>query len=69
MSTRAKATIADLYHVPENGKAESVDGELLTPQEEEAEDIALARAIDEGVGSATGGRDEVFVLLDGEQYG
>lgn len=28
MSTRTEATIEDLYHVPENGKAEIVDGEL-----------------------------------------
>lgn len=29
MSTRAEATIEDLYHVPDNGKAEIVDGELV----------------------------------------
>jgi Uma2 family endonuclease len=29
MSTKAKATIEDLYHVPENGKAEIVNGELV----------------------------------------
>lgn len=29
MNTKAKATIEDLYRVPENGKAELVDGELL----------------------------------------
>lgn len=29
MSTRAQATIEDLYHVPENGKAEIVNGELV----------------------------------------
>lgn len=29
MSTRTKATIEDLYHVPENGKAEIVNGELV----------------------------------------
>jgi Uma2 family endonuclease len=30
MSTNTKATIEDLYLVPDNGKAELVDGELLT---------------------------------------
>lgn len=29
MTTRAQATIEDLYHIPENGKAEIVDGELV----------------------------------------
>ena len=29
MSTKAKATIEDLYHVSENGKAEIVNGELV----------------------------------------
>jgi Uma2 family endonuclease len=29
MTTRVEATIDDLYHVPEDGKAEIVDGELL----------------------------------------
>ncbi len=29
MDTTANATIEDLYHVPENGKAEIVDGELV----------------------------------------
>ena len=29
MSTRNEATIEDLYHVPENGKAEIVGGELI----------------------------------------
>jgi Uma2 family endonuclease len=29
MSTKVEATIEDLYHVPENGKAEIVDGELI----------------------------------------
>src|SRR5215211_4698058 len=29
MSPRTKATIDDLYRVPENGKAELVDGELV----------------------------------------
>ncbi len=29
MSTKARATIEDLYHVPENGKAEIVNGELI----------------------------------------
>ncbi|HST23476.1 MAG TPA: Uma2 family endonuclease [Blastocatellia bacterium] len=29
MSTRTEATIEDLYNVPENGKAEIVDGELV----------------------------------------
>jgi hypothetical protein len=28
MSTRTEATIEDLYHVPENGKTEIVNGEL-----------------------------------------
>ncbi|HLG17728.1 MAG TPA: Uma2 family endonuclease [Blastocatellia bacterium] len=28
MTTKTQATIEDLYHVPENGKAEIVDGEL-----------------------------------------
>ncbi len=28
MSTKAEATIEDLYRVPENGKAEIVNGEL-----------------------------------------
>jgi hypothetical protein len=28
MSIKSQATIEDLYHVPENGKAEIVDGEL-----------------------------------------
>ena len=28
MSTKTQATIEDLYHVPDNGKAEIVDGEL-----------------------------------------
>jgi Uma2 family endonuclease len=28
MSTKIEATVEDLYHVPENGKAEIVDGEL-----------------------------------------
>ena len=33
MPTKAQATIEDLYHVPENGKAEIVDGEvrLMSP--------------------------------------
>lgn len=29
MKARAEATIEDLYHVPDNGKAEIVDGELV----------------------------------------
>jgi Uma2 family endonuclease len=29
MSTRTEATIEDLYHVPDDGKAEIVDGELV----------------------------------------
>ena len=29
MSTKAEATVDDLYHVPENGKAEIVNGELV----------------------------------------
>jgi Uma2 family endonuclease len=29
MKTRAKATIDDLYHVPENGKAELINGEVV----------------------------------------
>jgi Uma2 family endonuclease len=29
MSTRARATVEDLYHVPEDGKAELVNGELV----------------------------------------
>jgi len=29
MTTRAQATIEELYHIPENGKAEIVDGELI----------------------------------------
>ena len=29
MTTKAEATIADLYNVPEHGKAELVDGELI----------------------------------------
>ncbi len=29
MTTKPKATIEDLYHVPENGKAEIVNGELV----------------------------------------
>jgi Uma2 family endonuclease len=29
MSAKTEATIEDLYHVPENGKAEIVDGELV----------------------------------------
>jgi Uma2 family endonuclease len=29
MTTKTQATIEDLYHVPENGKAEIVDGELM----------------------------------------
>ena len=30
MSTNIEATVEDLYHVPENGKAEIVDGEIVT---------------------------------------
>src|SRR6185295_15862688 len=29
MSTRVEATVEDLYHVPEDGKAEIVNGELV----------------------------------------
>jgi len=29
MTTKAQATIEDLYRVPENGKAEIVNGELI----------------------------------------
>lgn len=29
MATQAGATVAELYHVPENGKAELVDGEIV----------------------------------------
>jgi Uma2 family endonuclease len=29
MTTKARATIEDLYNVPENAKAELVDGELI----------------------------------------
>jgi Uma2 family endonuclease len=29
MSTKANATIEDLYHLPDNGKAEIVDGEIV----------------------------------------
>jgi|SRR5438128_7505292 len=29
MTTRAQATVEDLYHVPENGKAEIIEGELV----------------------------------------
>ena len=29
MTTKIQATIEDLYHVPENGKAEIIDGELV----------------------------------------
>ena len=29
MKTKAEATIEDLYHVPDNGKAEIIDGELV----------------------------------------
>ncbi|PYS97453.1 MAG: Uma2 family endonuclease, partial [Acidobacteria bacterium] len=29
MSTKTRATIEDLYRVPENGKAEIVNGELI----------------------------------------
>jgi Uma2 family endonuclease len=30
MSTKTKATLEDLYHVPDNGKAEIVNGEVIT---------------------------------------
>ena len=30
MATRPKATIKDLYHLPEDGKAEIVNGELIS---------------------------------------
>src|SRR5713101_6109988 len=29
MTTKARSTIEDLYHVPENGKAELVNGEII----------------------------------------
>lgn len=29
MSTKVRATIADLYHIPEHGKAEIIDGEIV----------------------------------------
>ncbi len=29
MSTKARATIEDLYNVPDNGKAELVNGEIV----------------------------------------
>ena len=29
MTTKTQATVEDLYHVPENGKAEIVNGELV----------------------------------------
>ncbi len=29
MSAKVEATIEDLYHVPENGKAELVNGEII----------------------------------------
>jgi Uma2 family endonuclease len=29
MTTKTQATIADLYHVPDNGKAEIIEGELI----------------------------------------
>jgi hypothetical protein len=29
MSTRTRATIEDLYNIPENGKAEIVNGEIV----------------------------------------
>ncbi len=35
MSIRTEATIDDLYRVPENGKAELVNGELVLPPPEE----------------------------------
>ncbi len=69
MSTKIEATVADLYRVPENGKAEILDGELRMPDEDGAEDIPLAQAIEEGADGATVGRDEIFVVLDGEQCG
>jgi Uma2 family endonuclease len=30
MTTKIQATIEDLYHIPDNGKAEIVDGEIVT---------------------------------------
>ncbi len=30
MATRPKATVKDLYHLPEDGKAEIVNGELIS---------------------------------------
>lgn len=35
--------------------------------EEAVEDIALARAIEQGLGSTTVSRDEVFTILEGAQ--
>src|ERR1044072_4769171 len=29
MTTKARSTIEDLYHLPENGKAEIIDGEII----------------------------------------
>jgi hypothetical protein len=67
MNTQTEMIVENLYRVPESGKAEILDGELRVLDEDDAEDIALARAIEEGVGSATVSRDEIFVVLDGEQ--
>ncbi|HTG15416.1 MAG TPA: Uma2 family endonuclease [Blastocatellia bacterium] len=53
MSTRVEATVEDLYHVPEDGKAEIVNGELV-----------LMSPTGDLPGSAGG---EVFVSL--RQYG
>jgi Uma2 family endonuclease len=53
MSTRVEATVEDLYHVPEDGKAEIVNGELV-----------LMSPTGDLSGSAGGG---VFVSL--RQYG
>jgi hypothetical protein len=35
--------------------------------EEAMEDIALSRAIEQGLGSESASRDEVFAILEGEQ--
>jgi Uma2 family endonuclease len=53
MSTKVEATIEDLYHVPEDGKAEIVNGELV-----------LMSPTGDLPGSASG---EIFVSL--RQYG
>jgi Uma2 family endonuclease len=47
MSTKTEATIEDLYHVPENGKAEIVNGELrlMSPTGDLPSSAALEIAI------------------------